>query len=195
MNEWFITLANFLYLDGVNGEKATSTETDKKVSQTSVSPAAGSKKEGEEAEVTQQIPTGDCAVCDKLAKSFCSICKHVFYCSRDCQRKHWNSHKEDCKSLAKLPYRVKMLTLYPKPNIPLNGWSFQIERNEQLGRFLVATTDLKPGQLIFNELPMIIGPRQLTKPVCLGCHIELKDPQKVYKCSRSADKYLLLYKP
>ena len=112
MNEWFITLANFLYLDGVNGEKATSsTETDKKVSQTSVSTAAGSKKEGEEAEVTQQIPTGDCAVCDKLAKSFCSICKHVFYCSRDCQRKHWNSHKEDCKSLAKLPYRVKMLTI------------------------------------------------------------------------------------
>lgn len=48
----------------------------------------------------------------------------------------------------------------------------------------MATTDLKPGQLIFNELPMIIGPRQLTKPVCLGCHVELKDPKKVYNCSR-----------
>merc|ERR1711953_774810 len=140
--------------DSVNGEKA-STEKENKVSE-------ADKKEGEE---TQQMPTGDCAVCDKLAKSFCSICKHVFYCSRDCQRKHWNTHKEDCKSLAKLPYRI--------------------ERNEKLGRFLVSTTDLKPGQLIFNELPMIIGPRQLTKPVCLGCHIELKDPKKVYKCSRS----------
>ena len=138
------------------------------------------KKEGEE---TQPMPTGDCAVCDKLAKSFCSICKHVFYCSRDCQRKHWNTHKEDCKSLAKLPYRVRIELKQQKQK--KSTFPFQIERNEKLGRFLVATTDLKPGQLIFNELPMIIGPRQLTKPVCLGCHIELKDPKKVYKCSRS----------
>ena len=92
--------ANFLYLDSVNGEKKASTEADK-VSKTSA--ASGNKKP--ETEVQQ--PTGDCAVCDKLAKSFCSICKHVFYCTRDCQRKHWNSHKEDCKTLAKLPYRVR----------------------------------------------------------------------------------------
>ena len=59
-----------------------------------------------------------------------------------------------------------------------------MERNEQLGRFLVAKTDLKAGQLIFNELPMIVGPRQLTKPLCLGCHKELKDPKSVVNCSR-----------
>ena len=51
-----------------------------------------------------------------------------------------------------------------------------------MGRFLVAQTDLKPGQLIFNELPMIVGPRQLTKPICLGCHKELKEVK--YTCSR-----------
>ena len=52
------------------------------------------------------IPTGDCAVCDKLAKGICSGCKHVFYCTRECQKKHWSSHKENCKIEAKLPYRV-----------------------------------------------------------------------------------------
>lgn len=46
----------------------------------------------------------------------------------------------------------------------------------------MAQTDLKAGQLIFNELPMIVGPRQLSKPICLGCHKELKD--KTYACSR-----------
>ena len=46
----------------------------------------------------------------------------------------------------------------------------------------MAQTDLKPGQLIFNELPMIVGPRQLTKPICLGCHKELKEVK--YTCSR-----------
>ena len=59
---------------------------------------------------------------------------------------------------------------------------FQIERNDTFGRFLVAQTDLQPGQLIFNELPMIVGPRQLTKPICLGCHKEISDTK--YTCSR-----------
>ena len=52
------------------------------------------------------VPTGDCVVCGKSAKALCSKCKHVFYCTRECQKKDWNSHKEICKSLANLPYRV-----------------------------------------------------------------------------------------
>ena len=67
------------------------------------------EKQGQNGDKIGTIPQGDCVVCGKLAKSFCSICKHVFYCRRECQRQHWNSHKEDCKILAKLPYRVKFL--------------------------------------------------------------------------------------
>ena len=125
-----------------------------KLTKNSKEPENGVKKD-EKVEKELVYPQGDCAVCDKLAKNFCSICKHVFYCSTKCQRQHWPTHKEDCKTLAKLPYRI--------------------ERNEKLGRFLVAQTDLQPGQLIFNELPMIVGPRQLTKPICLGkCTIVLR---------------------
>jgi hypothetical protein len=65
----------------------------------------------------------------------------------------------------------------------LFGFS-QIERNNTLGRFLVATSDLPAGQLIFNEAPILVGPRQLTKPVCLGCHKELKGTKDVVPCSR-----------
>ena len=65
----------------------------------------------EESKVQEVIPTGDCAVCDKLAKCLCSGCKHVFYCSRECQKKHWSNHKEECKMLAKLPYRVRKNTM------------------------------------------------------------------------------------
>lgn len=32
------------------------------------------------------------------ASSRCSLCKEVYYCSRQCQRTHWPSHKLDCKS-------------------------------------------------------------------------------------------------
>jgi hypothetical protein len=65
-----------------------------------------------------------------------------------------------------------------------SGPLFQIERNSVLGRFLVSTADLAAGQLIFNEAPILVGPRQLTKPVCLGCHKELKGPKEVIPCSR-----------
>ncbi|MEQ2310214.1 hypothetical protein AMECASPLE_006639 [Ameca splendens] len=27
----------------------------------------------------------------------CSVCKRVFYCSKDCQESHWLEHKEACK--------------------------------------------------------------------------------------------------
>ena len=66
----------------------------------------------EEVKKQEVIPTGDCAVCEKLAKCLCSGCKHVFYCSRECQKKHWSSHKEECKTLAKLPYRVRKNMVY-----------------------------------------------------------------------------------
>ncbi len=51
-------------------------------------------------------PKGDCVVCGELARTFCSSCKHVFYCKREHQKGHWKTHKEDCRALAKLPYRV-----------------------------------------------------------------------------------------
>ena len=42
-----------------------------------------------------------------------------------------------------------------------------------MGRYLVATKNIDEGELILNESPMVVGPRQLTKPVCLGCHKEI----------------------
>jgi len=111
-----------------------------------------------------RVPEGDCAVCGRAAKAICTGCKNIFYCSRDCQRKHWATHKEECKGLAKLPYRI--------------------ERNDVLGRFLIATKPIEEGQLIFDESPMVIGPKQLTKPVCLGCYKEITGTTPFVKCVR-----------
>ena len=71
-------------------------------------PAETKKAEAKKAAV---VPVGDCVVCGRLAKLLCSVCKNVFYCNRECQKKHWATHKEECKTLAKLPYRVSTLTL------------------------------------------------------------------------------------
>ena len=46
---------------------------------------------------------GVCPVCNKVAETKCTGCKTVFYCNKDCQKKHWKTHKFECK---KLPYKV-----------------------------------------------------------------------------------------
>ena len=54
-------------------------------------------------EELEDTDAGECPVCTKVAENKCTACKAVFYCSRDCQKKHWKTHKFDCKSL---PFKV-----------------------------------------------------------------------------------------
>jgi hypothetical protein len=51
-----------------------------------------SPKEEEE----ERVPQGDCVVCGRIAKSFCSGCKHIFYCTRDHQKQGLNVIKLLC---------------------------------------------------------------------------------------------------
>lgn len=88
--------------------------------------------------------TGKCFVCEKESKSRCSGCVQVFYCSTEHQRKDWKTHKPICS-----PMRVS--------------------NNDKLGRHYVATRNIKPGEIVLKELPLVIGPSQATPPVCVGC--------------------------
>lgn len=37
-----------------------------------------------------------CAVCGIISTLCCSKCKYIFYCSKEHQLMHWQSHKNDC---------------------------------------------------------------------------------------------------
>jgi len=39
---------------------------------------------------------GACAACDKPAATHCTLCKNTRYCSRECQSRHWPTHKLTC---------------------------------------------------------------------------------------------------
>ncbi|KZV63691.1 hypothetical protein PENSPDRAFT_691418 [Peniophora sp. CONT] len=41
----------------------------------------------------------DCAQCEKDVNTakLCSGCKEVYYCGKECQRKHWGTHKSQCQ--------------------------------------------------------------------------------------------------
>uniref|UniRef100_A0A0P4VWD8 MYND-type domain-containing protein n=1 Tax=Scylla olivacea TaxID=85551 RepID=A0A0P4VWD8_SCYOL len=97
---------------------------------------------------------GVCEVCRKPAKQFCSSCRSVFYCSRDCQKQDWKTHKTRCK-----PYVIQ--------NHPV------------FGRHMVATRDIRAGEVILREAPVVVGPKQRSPPLCLGCH---RPPDGSYCC-------------
>lgn len=41
-----------------------------------------------------------CQICSSIAEKYCSRCKKIYYCSGECQKKHWLSHKTICQIYA-----------------------------------------------------------------------------------------------
>ncbi|XP_066992454.2 SET domain-containing protein SmydA-8 [Anabrus simplex] len=99
-----------------------------------------------------------CAVCSQPATQRCGGCHVIYYCSRDHQKSDWKGHRDTCRP-------------------------FKVAHNDVLGRHLVATRDIKPGEVLLKEVPLIAGPPQITAPVCLGCYKPLTSSTSV-ECLR-----------
>lgn len=41
--------------------------------------------------------------------------------------------------------------------------------NEKFGRYLIASRDIRAGEVLLKESPIIRGPSQITCPVCIIC--------------------------
>ena len=68
-----------------------------------------------------------CSVCGSDASTRCAGCFSVAYCRTECQKSHWAEHKPQCQK----PYTVK--------------------ENKVVGRYMVATRNLKAGDIIMRE--------------------------------------------
>lgn len=94
-----------------------------------------------------------CALCQAKASQLCAACRNVVYCSREHQKEHWKKgHRSECQC-------------------------FEIATNEVLGRHLRATRDIKIGEQILKEAPLVLGPKVASAPLCLGCHRNLWLPR------------------
>ena len=49
---------------------------------------------------------------------------------------------------------------------------------------MVATEDVKEGDLLFVDYPIISGPKQDSEPLCLGCYKQLDPSEDTYRCSK-----------
>ncbi|XP_055907545.1 SET domain-containing protein SmydA-8 [Eupeodes corollae] len=105
-----------------------------------------------------------CPICRTAATLKCAGCKSVVYCGKEHQKIHWKKgHKAECKC-------------------------YEVATNDVLGRHLIATRDIKRGEIILREQPFIYGPKVACHPLCLGCHRQLSAPppgeKNFYKCSK-----------
>ncbi|KAL0871524.1 hypothetical protein ABMA27_005238 [Loxostege sticticalis] len=103
-------------------------------------------------------PKGVCAVCLSPAEQKCSGCQEVHYCTKEHQKQHWKDHKGQCS-----PLRVK--------------------EDPKFGRYLEATREIRAGDIVMKEKPLITGPAQISPPVCLGCY-KLLEGGKVVSCEK-----------
>lgn len=88
---------------------------------------------------------GVCPVCGKNAMLKCGGCRREFYCDKSHQSQDWPRHKSTCGS-------------------------WKISHEPTLGRHLLATRDLAPGDVILAETPLVWGPStHANQRVCVGC--------------------------
>ncbi|XP_020278605.1 zinc finger MYND domain-containing protein 10 isoform X2 [Pseudomyrmex gracilis] len=52
-------------------------------------------------EKLDRLETKKCSLCQKVSKNRCSKCKETWYCSRQCQVKDWEKHKDICNMITK----------------------------------------------------------------------------------------------
>lgn len=72
-----------------NGEKFFKVVTEEPIDETKPSPS------------TATLPDKKCGVCGKASETKCGQCKAKYYCSLDCQKKDWSTHKRICQAIPK----------------------------------------------------------------------------------------------
>ena len=84
-----------------------------------------------------------CFYCFESSKSTCDKCKLITYCTDDHLEKH-KSKSGECLSL-------------------------KIDYKESCGKFCVATKDIKPFEIILEDVATAWGTYDDSKPLCLSC--------------------------
>ena len=48
-----------------------------------------------------------------------------------------------------------------------------------LSRYIVATRDIRAGEIIFEESPLVVGPNAVSTPQCIMCHSKVSSTYSV----------------
>jgi hypothetical protein len=132
-----ITKSNLLQLDIITALELHSVKVNSPSNMQSPSPVQSEVETGSPIRSTSRNNPDLCPVCSVPAVSTCRTCKKIAYCSKEHQRSHWKVHKIDCFPVIE-------------------------QEDEILGRRLIATRNIKQGEIILREKPLISGPKVLS---------------------------------
>jgi hypothetical protein len=93
--------------------------------------------------------------CDKAGIHLCSGCGEEIYCSKDCQKNHWNSHKLACQRATKAKTAAAVLSLE----------SLSVKQLKNVLKAKAATFDAVKKSKVLNELEKHIEKETLVKYV------------------------------
>ncbi|XP_022900337.2 SET domain-containing protein SmydA-8 [Onthophagus taurus] len=70
------------------------------------------------------------------------------------------------------------------PNEDVNNDRFNIKTSKIMGRYIVASKDLNPGEIILSEAPLVVGPCAGCKVICIACYqlLENSNYAKCFEC-------------
>ena len=118
-----------------------------------------------------------CGLCFQPSETKCSRCKVIYYCGVDCQRKHWPSHKKECKPIK--PLKTETDKKPPEPpegeNVPTDGMTLKVK---------VAKSAIH-GMGVFATKPIYLGEK-----VCYF-HGKLHNAYDTYVRIRKAENGIL----
>lgn len=60
---------------------------------------------------------------------------------------------------------------------------YAVKRSAELGRYMVASVELQPGDVILEESPLVVGPKQNSRVVCLGCYAAVDGRDEGDRCT------------
>ncbi|XP_018564705.1 protein msta isoform X2 [Anoplophora glabripennis] len=64
------------------------------------------------------------------------------------------------------------------------GPKFDVKVSKAMGRYMVSTKEIAPGEIILSEEPIVVGPCTGCKVQCLGCYRPLESETYFVKCPR-----------
>lgn len=123
---------------------------------------------------------------NKLNKNVCTFCppdsEIIYYCCDEhLSVHHGKSHQ---KRNQKLCAQTSINSLEAKENSASTStgndmvhsvepdticWPFRIDTRPNVGRIMVATRDIRAGEIILEEMPAVWGPNNKSAAVCLEC--------------------------
>ncbi|XP_066249771.1 SET domain-containing protein SmydA-8-like isoform X1 [Euwallacea similis] len=64
-----------------------------------------------------------------------------------------------------------------------DGPKYEMKTSKVMGRYIVSKKEIKPGEVIISEEPLVVGPCTSCKVQCLGCYRDLENKDHMHRCT------------